>query len=101
MKFRVGQRVRKARRGPNVGYEGVVVGLARGCYTRSDGRISDVQVRYDRGWVNENGYPFPANIAAHGVSEDYEPIQDRPELSTWDAIRALGLDVHAVAEAVA
>lgn len=45
-------------------------------------------------------YNGTRRVVSHTLTSSLEPIQDRPQLSTWDAIRELGLDVHAAAESI-
>ena len=82
-KFRVGQRVRKARGERNLGHEGVVVGTTvalmgtrissvRGSAVVN--RDSDIQVRYSSEWVSLTGDVWPATQVAYGQADDYDPI---------------------------
>jgi hypothetical protein len=95
-KFRIGQRVKKVRGEHNIGRTGIVIGIEQ---TIEEGILFDISVQGDYDWVNRFGVTRPASAPSRGVSSQWEPIQDRPELSTWDAIRELGIDVHGAVEA--
>ena len=82
-KFRIGQRVRKARGEGNIGHEGVVFGTAvvlsgtRICGVHGNAlvtRDSDIQVRYSNDWVSLTGHTWPAAQVAYGRADDYDPI---------------------------
>lgn len=90
-RFRVGQRVKKVR-GSQVGMTATVIGFDVSPYTRLMG--DDMRVRIDGSWTNGLDGIKPGGSEGTTVSAYWEPILDRPELSTWDAIRELGIDVH-------
>jgi hypothetical protein len=86
--FRVGQRVRVIRTygGGLLGREGTIIDL--NVIVNDDERGGYVGHELDL--VNKWGWTCVAR------PEDIEPIQDRPELSSWEALQALGLDVESV-----
>jgi hypothetical protein len=92
-KFRIGQRVR-------------VVRDDSGDFTELIGREARITEpfgkyiagsRYSMGGSFVHGYVLSIGVIV--AEHEIEPIQDRPELSTWDAIREIGIDVHGMVEA--
>ena len=64
-----------------------------------EGTVNEVIIS-DNGDVGYGLDIFPITFTSEGwwafEEDQLEPIQDRPELSSWDALRELGLDVDAV-----
>lgn len=91
--FRVGMRVRvvKADYPENLGREAVI----RGLYVVGDDGEGGKYIGHLLDFKNRFG------VDAIVCPSCLEPILDRPELSTWDEVRKLGIDVHAAAREVA
>lgn len=96
--FRVGMRVRKVRGVLSIGMTGVVDSLDVAEIRRREGY--DLCIRHDGLSRCVDGVLHPAGTVFAERSSCWEPILDRPELSTWDEVRKLGIDVHAAAETV-
>lgn len=84
-KFRIGQRLKY------VGGDGRrATGVVSGFHSARD---FDFVIRVDVETKCDAGVTHSAGTEMNACDQDWVPIQDRPELGSWDVIRALGLDI--------
>lgn len=86
MKFRIGQRIKKCGR-VAPGTIGVCIGPC------GDVPNWDILVQLETPATNLYGLRFQSGETVIARSIEWEAIIDRPELGSWDVIRALGLDI--------